>query len=262
MGILNITPDSFSDGGQFLDPDNAIAHGLQMVEEGASIIDVGGESTRPGAVTVSASAQLGRVIPVIEGLRANLPAHIHLSIDARAPEVAAQAIAAGASMINDVSGGADPEMLSLAASSRVPIVLMHMQGRPNSMQSAPHYTDVVHEICEFLSVRTEHALGAGVLSENIIVDPGIGFGKTKIHNLEIMRHLGDFVALGSAVMLGSSRKRFMGAICRETVFKDLVGATCATTVMGVLAGVKIFRVHDVRENRQAIEVALATMSQE
>lgn len=262
MGILNVTPDSFSDGGQYLKPDIAIAHARQMVEEGASIIDIGGESTRPGAVTVSAAEQLRRVIPVIEGLRSTLDADVHLSVDARDPEVAVQAIVAGATMINDISGGANPEMLSLAASHRVPIVLMHMQGSPQSMQNEPTYVDVVGEIRDFLLDRAEQALAAGVSSGNIIIDPGIGFGKTKFHNLEILRRLKEIVDLGYLVMLGASRKRFMGAICRETIFKDLVGATCATTVVGVIAGVKIFRVHDIRENRQAMEVALATMANE
>jgi len=261
MGILNVTPDSFSDGGQYLKPDIAIQRAQEMIEQGASIIDIGGESTRPGSEPVSAAAQLARVIPVIDGLRTNLANDIHLSIDARDPEVAERAIAAGATMINDISGGKSTEMLSLAATHSVPIVLMHMQGSPQSMQIEPKYFDVVREVGEFLSASAEQAVAAGVSSANIILDPGIGFGKTKFHNLEILRHLQDFVAFGYPVMLGTSRKRFMGAICKETVFKELVGATCATTVIGVRAGVKIFRVHDVRENRQAMEVALATLAE-
>ena len=259
MGILNVTPDSFSNGGQFLKPDIAIAHARQMVEEGVSIIDIGAESTRPGSEPVSTVEQLKRVIPVIDGLRSTLKPDVHLSIDSRDPEVAERAVVAGANMINDISGGGNSEMLSLAAAHRIPIVLMHMQGSPQSMQNEPKYVDVVGEIGEFLITRAEQAKAAGVLTNNIIVDPGIGFGKTKIHNLEILRRLQEFVALGYPVMLGTSRKRFMGAICQETVFKELVGATCATTVIGVRAGIKIFRVHDVRENRQAMEVALATM---
>ena len=233
-----------------------------MVAEGASIIDIGGESTRPGAEPISITEQHARVIPVIEGLYGAQNGQICISIDAREPEVARRALAAGATMINDISGGSNPEMLNLAAMHQVPIVLMHMQGSPLSMQAEPRYTDVVTEISDFLSRRADQALTAGVAAQNIIIDPGIGFGKTKFHNLEILRHLQDFVALGYPVMLGTSRKRFMGAICQETVFKELVGATCATTAIGVRAGVKIFRVHDVRENRQAMEVALATSRRE
>ncbi len=262
MGILNVTPDSFSDGGQYLKPDTAIARAQQMVAEGASIIDVGGESTRPGAHAVPTVEQIARVIPVIEGLHGMFNGEVRISIDAREPEVAARAIDAGASMINDISGGANPEMLSLAALHEMPIVLMHMQGSPQSMQTEPHYADVVSEIRDFLCARAEQALAAGVLAANIIIDPGVGFGKTKFHNLEILRHLEDFVALGHLVLLGTSRKRFMGSICKETIFNELVGATCATTVIGVRAGVNIFRVHDVRENRQAMEVARAMMGME
>tara|TARA_Y100000588_G_scaffold296805_1_gene317379 strand:- start:1704 stop:2513 length:810 start_codon:yes stop_codon:yes gene_type:complete len=259
MGILNVTPDSFSDGGQFLQPKIAISHAVKMVAEGASIIDVGGESTRPGALPVPISEQVTRVVPVIEGLREVLDGGVRISIDAREPEVAARALDAGANMINDISGGANPEMLSLAAGHRIPIVLMHMQGSPESMQIKPDYVDVVKEIWEFLNERADLAISAGISPANIIIDPGIGFGKTRMQNLDILRHLEEFVTLGYVVALGTSRKRFMGSICQETTFKDLVGATCATTVIGVRAGVRIFRVHDVRENRQAMEVALAAM---
>ena len=186
-----------------------------MVEEGVSIIDIGAESTRPGSEPVSTVEQLKRVIPVIDGLRSTLKPDVHLSIDSRDPEVAERAVVAGANMINDISGGGNSEMLSLAAAHRIPIVLMHMQGSPQSMQNEPKYVDVVGEIGEFLITRAEQAKAAGVLTNNIIVDPGIGFGKTKIHNLEILRHLQEFVALGYPVMLGTSRKRFMGAICQE-----------------------------------------------
>lgn len=257
MGILNVTPDSFSDGGAFLRSGIAVRHARKMVEQGASIIDVGGESTRPGAEPVALRTQLARVVPVITELRSILGEDFRLSIDTRDPEVASAAIAAGATMINDVSGGNNAEILAVAGSQGVPIVLMHMRGNPQTMQHAPTYVDVVAEICGFLAERAERAVVAGVLPANVIVDPGIGFGKTKLHNLEILRHLPDLVAIGYPVMLGTSRKRFMGAICTETEFKQLVGATCATTVIGVQAGIKIFRVHDVRANRQAMEVALA-----
>ncbi len=257
MGILNVTPDSFSDGGEFFDANHAIAHARRMVAEGAAIIDIGGESSRPGAQPVDPAGQLTRVLPVIEALRSEFCETCVLSIDARVAAVADRAVAAGATMINDISGGADPDMLRVAAARNVPIVLMHMQGTPETMQNDPSYADVVGEVCAFLGERAERAMRAGVERANIIVDPGIGFGKSKHHNLEILRQLERVKALGFTLMLGTSRKRFMGAICRETTFKDLVGATCATTTLGTLAGVDIFRVHDVRENRQAMEVAFA-----
>lgn len=257
MGILNVTPDSFSDGGEFFDVGHAVDHARRMAAEGAAIIDIGGESSRPGAQPVDAASQLGRVLPVIETLHDELGARCALSIDARVADVADRAVAAGATMINDISGGVDPDMLRVAATRNVPIVLMHMQGSPETMQNAPSYADVVGEICAYLGERADLALQAGITRGNIIVDPGIGFGKSKHHNLEILHQLQRFKALGFRLMLGTSRKRFMGAICRETGFKDLVGATCATTTLGTLAGVDIFRVHDVRENRQAMEVAFA-----
>jgi dihydropteroate synthase len=257
MGILNVTPDSFSDGGEFFDLSRALAHARRMIAEGAAIIDIGGESSRPGAEPVSAADQLARVLPVIEGLKSELRETCALSIDARVAAVADRAVAAGATMINDISGGGDPEMLHVAAARAVPIVLMHMQGSPETMQNDPSYTDVVREICAFLRERADRAMQAGIPRRNIIVDPGIGFGKSKRHNLEILGQLHRITELGFTVMLGTSRKRFMGAICRETEFKDLVGATCATTALGTLAGVGILRVHDVRENRQAMEVAYA-----
>jgi dihydropteroate synthase len=196
---------------------------------------------------------------VIEGLRTIFDDDVQLSIDASDPEVAARAIAAGASMINDITGGQSAEMLSLAASQNAAIVLMHMQGSPQVMQNAPKYADVVAEIVEFLTQRAENAVSAGIPAAKVIVDPGIGFGKTRNHNLTILGQLEQITAIGYPVMLGTSRKRFMGAICRETAFDQLVGATCATTALGVQAGATIFRVHDVRENRQAMEVALATL---
>ena len=257
MGILNVTPDSFSDGGEFFDANHAIAHARRMVAEGAAIIDIGGESSRPGAQPVDPAGQLARVLPVIEALHSEFGETCVLSIDARVADVADRAVAAGAPMINDISGGADPDMLHVAAARDVPIVLMHMQGTPETMQNDPSYTDVVGEVCEFLAERADRAMQAGIARGNIIVDPGIGFGKSKHHNLEILRQLERIKRVGFTLMLGTSRKRFMGAICRETTFKDLVGATCATTTLGTLAGVDIFRVHDVRENRQAMEVAFA-----
>ena len=257
MGILNLTTDSFSDGGDFMSPETAIAHANMMIADGAKIIDVGAESTRPGAEPVPDEEQIRRVVPIIEALRANFGAAIDISIDARRTGVAEAAVSAGASIINDVEAGQDDGMLELAARTGTPIVLMHMQGRPQTMQDNPHYEDVVAEVKAFLLERASRAQAVGIAKNKIIIDPGIGFGKSRVHNLLIMHHLAAFTATGYPVLLGTSRKRFMGAICRETVFKELLGATCATTVLGAQAGVRIFRVHDVRDNRQALEVALA-----
>ena len=261
MGILNITTDSFSDGGDYLAPDKAVNHAQQMVADGAKIIDIGAESTRPGAQPVADREQINRVVPVIEALKDSLGEEIVLSIDARRTAVAQAAIEAGASIINDVEAGRDDGMLALAARTGVPIVLMHMQGQPQTMQENPHYENVVEEVRDFLLERARRAQSAGVEKNKIIIDPGIGFGKSRRHNLAIMKHLADFTATGYPVLLGTSRKRFMGAICQETVFRELLGATCATTVLGVQAGVRIFRVHDVRDNRQAMEVTLAVSSE-
>jgi len=258
MGILNLTPDSFSDGGSHTDRGRAVSHALRMVEEGAAIIDVGGESTRPGSERVSAGEQQRRVLDVIRALRQTLPEAVAISIDTTLSAVARRAVEAGADILNDVSAGSeDPGMLELAAEQDLPIVLMHMQGSPGTMQRNPSYTDVVAEVEAYLLQRAEAALRAGVPAGRIILDPGIGFGKTRAHNLALMANLPRFVASGHAVLLGASRKRFMGELCRETEPAQLVGATCATTVLGVQAGVRILRVHDVMANRQALEVALA-----
>jgi dihydropteroate synthase len=257
MGILNVTPDSFSDGGQHTSVASAVQHAERMVAEGAALIDVGGESTRPGAAAVTAAAQMARVLPVLHALREALPSQIVLSVDTRSPQVATESIAAGATVINDISGGATAGMLELAAAHGVTVVLMHMQGTPENMQAAPGYQDVVGEVLAYLLQRAAAAEQAGVAQSQILLDPGIGFGKTRAHNLALLRALPQFVASGYPILLGTSRKRFMGAICRETEFSELLGATCATTALGVAAGVKVFRVHDVKANRQALEVAWA-----
>ncbi|MEM7541743.1 MAG: dihydropteroate synthase [Pseudomonadota bacterium] len=262
MGILNVTPDSFSDGGQHATHDEAMNHALLMVEEGASIIDIGGESTRPGAEPVSAEEQHRRVVPVISGLAKKLPANIAISVDTRLVEVARAAIEVGARMVNDVSGGSDPEMLDLVASTSCTIVLMHMQNDPQTMQDTPQYQDVVDEVSTYLAERAQHARAAGIEQAKIVIDVGIGFGKTREHNLALMNALSSFKALGYPMLLGASRKRFMGAICRETDPKSLVGATCASTVWGAIAGVDIFRVHDVRANRQALELTQALLARQ
>lgn len=262
MGILNVTPDSFSDGGQHFDAGAAIAHGLRMAEEGADIIDVGGESTRPGASRVDASEQLQRVLPVVRELCRQLPMGVRVSIDTTAAAVAVAAAEQGASIINDVSAGRDdPEMLPLARKIGADMILMHMQGSPESMQTAPSYEDVVSEVRRFLVERVRAAEEAGIARDRIAIDPGIGFGKTRNHNLQLLAGLGQLVATGYPVLLGTSRKRFMGSICNVSEFNELVGATCATTALGVLAGVRLFRVHDVRENRQALDVAWALKEQ-
>ena len=258
MGILNATPDSFSDGGRFLDPERALRHAVEMAGQGADIIDVGGESTRPGAQPVGVAEQLARVVPVIAALRGGLPRATLISIDTSKAKVAAVALAAGADFINDVTAGRDdPGMFGLAAERGAPIVLMHMQGKPQTMQNNPRYGDVVEEVLSFLLQRADAAQAAGVAAENIILDPGIGFGKTTQDNLLLMANLRRFSGLGYATLLGASRKRFMGAVCHGSRPGELGAATVATTALGVMAGFNIFRVHDVRENRQAADVAHA-----
>ncbi|MCY4641712.1 MAG: dihydropteroate synthase [Gammaproteobacteria bacterium] len=258
MGVLNVTPDSFSDGGVYPSSKDAIACGIEMVEQGADIIDVGGESTRPGSTRVGASEQKRRVIDVIAGLHAELPEHIHISIDTTLSEVAYAALDAGATMLNDVSAGReDMGLLKLAAVAEVPVCLMHMRGEPATMQDHPDYENVTREVSDFLLGRAEKAQDIGVKKDNIILDPGIGFGKRTQHNLELLRDLKMFTGLGYPVMLGTSRKRFMGEILKQENPRARMPATCATSSLGVLAGVKIFRVHDVWQNRQAIDVTWA-----
>ena len=267
MGILNVTPDSFSDGGRFVDVDAAVAHGLRMAREGADVIDVGGESTRPGAQRVNVDEQIRRTQPVIAALRRELDAHgiahVTLSIDSTRAEVAQAAVEAGAAFLNDVSAGREsPELLTLAADRSLPIALMHMRGEPATMQNDPVYEDVVGEVEAFLLDRAAQAEEAGVARELIWLDPGIGFGKTRDHNLALLAALPRLAGHGYPILLGTSRKRFMGAICTPPGGsppppEQLNGATCATTALGVAAGVRMFRVHDVTANRQAADVAWA-----
>jgi len=261
MGILNATPDSFSDGGRFLDLERALAQAARMADEGADIIDIGGESTRPGADPVPVAVQIERVVPIVRAIRGKLSPELAISIDTTWSAVAEAALDAGADMINDVAAGRDdPGILALAARRNVPIALMHMQGAPKTMQDNPGYGDVVAEVLGFLETRIEAALAAGIPPDNIILDPGIGFGKRREDNLRLLAGLGRLVATGHTVLLGTSRKRFMGAICGETRPDQLLGATVATTAWGVAQGVGIFRVHDVRENRQAADVAAAILA--
>lgn len=258
MGVLNVTPDSFSDGGLHHDLDAAVARAREMADLGADIIDVGGESTRPGADRVSMDEQLKRVIPVIRQLQQELPAELPISIDTTSTQVAGAALEQGATIVNDISAGRDdPGMFSLVAEAGVTYVIMHMQGTPRTMQDDPRYDDAVAEIRSFLLERAAAAEEAGVRHENLVIDPGIGFGKSKRDNLDIIINLDSFTATGYKVMLGASRKRFMGSICDINEYSELVGATCATTAIGVFAGVNIFRVHDIKENRQALDVAWA-----
>lgn len=256
MGILNATPDSFSDGGQFNQIENALQHALHMISEGATIIDIGGESTRPNSDSVSADEQIARVVPIINAIRQQ--SDVLISIDTTLSEVAEAALNAGANIINDVSAGNDDDnMFYLAAQKNVPIILMHAQGKPKTMQENPYYEDVVKEVMVALIKRVNKAMDVGVKKENIVLDIGIGFGKRKQDNLNLLAHLPDFVALGFPVLLGTSRKRFMGTICDVNNPTELVTATAVTTALGVMAGVQLFRVHDVKENKQALDVAWA-----
>jgi len=258
MGILNVTPDSFSDGGKFSGLDAAMRQVELMLSEGVDIIDIGGESTRPGADPVAASEQIRRVVPVIEAIRQQLDSDILISIDTSLSEVAKAALDAGADIINDISGGrGDVAILTLAAQTDAPIILMHSQGTPKTMQDNPHYKDVVQEVLDDLNESINAALKAGVKREAIAIDPGIGFGKRKQDNLDLLAHLDRLVATNFPVLLGTSRKRFMGTICDVTEPSELVTATAVTTALGVMAGVQMFRVHDVKENRQAADVAWA-----
>jgi dihydropteroate synthase len=258
MGILNLTPDSFSDGGSYTEKGRAVQFALQMVRDGADIVDVGGESTRPDSKRVPPEEQLRRVVDTIKALRRTLPANIPISIDTTSSIVARAAVSAGASIINDVRSGRDDEgIFELAAESNVPLILMHMQGTPQTMQINPAYSNIIKEIMDFLQERCEKAQSYGVTKENLIIDPGIGFGKTRAHNIMLLARLGEFAGKGYPVLLGTSRKKFMGEICAGADPKDLLGATCASTALGVQSGARIFRVHDVKENRQAADVAWA-----
>ncbi|MGZ8185741.1 MAG: dihydropteroate synthase [Methylobacter sp.] len=257
MGILNVTPDSFSDGGKYSAINAALQQAELMMSQGADIIDIGGESTRPGADPIAAAKQIQRVVPVIRAIRQMLDT-VPISIDTTLSKVAKAALDAGADMINDISGGQNDEaLLPLAAEREVPIILMHSKGAPKTMQNNPHYDDVVQEVVNALRERINSALNAGIKPAKIAIDPGIGFGKRKQDNIDLLAHFEAFVAMGFPVLLGASRKRFMGTICDITEPSELVTATAVTTALGVMAGVQMFRVHDVKENRQAADVAWA-----
>ena len=257
MGILNVTPDSFSDGGRHLDQDRAVAHGLQMAQDGADILDVGGESTRPGAEAVPAEEELRRVIPVIRALAGRAPAI--LAVDTMKAEVARAAVDAGARIINDVSALThDAAMAAVAAASGAGVILMHMLETPRTMQAAPHYADVVAEVAAHLAARVEAATAQGVPRACLAVDPGIGFGKTVAHNLRLLAHLDALGRLGLPVVVGVSRKSFLGRLTGAPV-QERLAASVAALVFCVLHGAQVVRVHDVKESRQAVEVAQALL---
>jgi dihydropteroate synthase len=252
LGVVNVTPDSFSDGGRFLSPDVAVAQARRLLEEGAALVDVGGESTRPGAEGVSLDEELRRIVPVLEGLDG-----APLSVDTSKAEVARRALALGAVMVNDVTAlRADPELAGVVADGGAYLCLMHMLGEPRTMQDDPRYDDVVADVCAFLEERLAFAVGAGIPEERICLDPGIGFGKTAEHNLELLARLDELVALGRPVLIGASRKRFLGRLLGDP--DALTGPVAASVAVAVLAyerGASLFRVHDVREHVEALAAA-------
>jgi dihydropteroate synthase len=258
MGVLNVTPDSFSDGGRFLDVEAAVAHGLELEAEGADILDVGGESTRPGAAPVPADEERARVVPVIERLRA-AGAQAQISIDTSKLAVAEAALDAGATYVNDVTAfRGDGGIAELVAERGADCCLMHMRGEPRTMQRDPTYDDVVSDVKAFLEERMAAAVAAGVPEERIQLDPGIGFGKTVEHNLELLRRLDELVALGRPIVVGTSRKSFLGTLTGRDV-EDRLAATIATNVLALANGAQVFRVHDVAPLRDALTVAAATV---
>jgi dihydropteroate synthase len=257
MGILTVTPDSFSDGGEWFDFDEAVQHGRALVAEGADILDVGGESTRPGAAPVALDEELRRVVPVIRVLR---EVGAQLSIDTMKLTVAEAAVEAGATFVNDVTAFRhEPELAGFVADRGCDCCLMHMLGEPRTMQDDPRYVDVVDDVRAFLEERAEFAVGEGVREERIMVDPGIGFGKTLDHNLELLRRLDEIVALGFPVVVGTSRKSFLGRLTGRKDPHDRIAATVATTVLALERGAAVFRVHDVAPTKDALTVATATL---
>ena len=257
MGIINVTPDSFSDAGRFLSPERAIAHARELVAGGADLLDIGGESTRPGAQGVTVDEELARVAPVLAGLD---DMEVPISIDTSKVRVAEASLDAGAEIVNDVTAlRSDPAMAALCAARDCVVVLMHMRGTPRTMQENPTYADVVEDVKAFLAQRIEFAVGEGIAEERIWVDPGIGFGKTPRHNLELLHRLGELHELGHPIVIGTSRKRFIGTITGRGV-DDRLGGTIATNVLAMQAGAEVLRVHDVPEVRQAMIVAEAVLA--
>ncbi len=254
MGVLNVTPDSFSDGGLYRDPARAVEHAVALVAAGADLIDIGGESTRPGAEPPGVAEELARVVPVVEGLRA--VSDVLISVDTSEPEVMAAAVAAGADMLNDVRALARPGALAAAAAAGVPVCLMHMQGAPPTMQAAPRYGDVVRDVREFLLDRVAACVAAGLPRTSLIIDPGFGFGKTAAHNLALLRRLGEFVATGLPVLVGLSRKSFVGQLAGEPGGRpgDRLGGSLALALAARARGARLVRVHDVAATVQAFRV--------
>ncbi len=257
MGILNVTPDSFSDGGLFIAKEKALAQARAMVDEGAAIVDVGGESTRPGAEAVSVEEEIDRVLPVIEAIQAELP--VVISVDTSKPEVMREAVKAGAGMINDVYALRRPGAIEAAATLNVPVCLMHMQGEPRTMQNEPHYNDVVGEVKAFLLQRTASCVERGIKRANLIIDPGFGFGKTVAHNLALVKQLPELLSLDLPVMVGFSRKSTIGAILQKPVDDRVIGSVSLAAIACWL-GAHIFRVHDVQQTADALKICNALRS--
>lgn len=254
MGIVNVTPDSFSDGGRYASTQKALSHALQLVAEGADILDIGGESTRPGATPVPLQEELDRVIPVLEALVKQI--NIPISIDTYKPQVMQAAIAAGASMVNDVRALQEEGALKVVAGSNAGVCLMHMQGTPQTMQEHPHYEDVVNDVKHFLSERLQACLNAGIRASRIVLDPGFGFGKTRAHNIALAKNLGVLCALGQPVLVGLSRKSVLGQVTGNDV-DTRVHASVAAAVISAMKGAKILRVHDVAATKEAIKIVSA-----
>ncbi len=254
MGILNVTPDSFSDGGQYNTLQSALSQAQYMINHGADIIDIGGQSTRPGAEEISYTEEFERVIPIIKAIREQFS--IPISIDTTRAKIAEKAIAAGADLINDISGGTfDPEMFNLAARVDVPIILMHMRGKPENMQQMTNYQDLVPDILDFLGLQLQKAIACGVDSEKIIIDPGIGFAKTFEQNIQLLRRLSDFKVLGVPILIGTSRKSFIGKIINQQDPQKRVWGTAATCCSAIMSGADILRIHDVAEIYDVSRVA-------
>lgn len=259
MGVVNVTPDSFSDGGLWLDPVAAVAHARDLAADGADILDVGGESTRPGAEPVDAAEERRRVVPVIAGIAGELPG-TRISIDTSKAEVAEAAVAAGATYVNDVTAfRGDPAMAAFVADRGLDCCLMHMLGEPRTMQDDPRYEDVVDDVRAFLEERLSFAARAGIPEERVMLDPGIGFGKTLEHNLELLRRLDEIVAIGRPVVVGASRKSFLGRLTGRREPAERIQGTVAANVLAYQRGARVFRVHDVAPTRDALAVAAATL---
>ncbi len=258
MGILNVTPDSFFDGGTYCSANDAIKHGIEIYEQGADYIDIGGESTRPGSKEVSTEEELRRVIPVIRALKKEVP--IPLSIDTKKPEVAKQAVAHGVSLVNDISGLCNPEMRALVADSKVRVCVMHMQNHPETMQQNPSYNHVMDDLVAWFENRIELLLNDGIKKEQIIIDPGIGFGKTVAHNVQILQNLKTFSTFDLPILLGASRKSFISKILNKES-QDLLSGTLAVNTLALMNGAHYIRVHDIIPHRDTIDVISAIQNQ-